>query len=128
MYTVIMLWYSTRLFSKLICTQSVMVGFSLVRREIPIYGASAQHPQHRAGFFENLPTLSLLRDFEVLQSFSPKPKSLTPKICQMPDHCVLDHIVSLEISSSPFLLKTFSKFTLRLLLDFCDTALFHFPL
>jgi len=38
MYTVIMLWYSTRLFSKLIFTQSVMVGCPLVRREFPIYG------------------------------------------------------------------------------------------
>ena len=43
----------------------------------------------------------------------------------MPDHCVLDHIVSLEIfSSSPFLSKTFSKFTPRLL-NFCDLLCRH---
>ena len=43
----------------------------------------------------------------------------------MPDHCVLDHIVSLEIfSSSPFLSKTFSKFTPRLL-NFCNLLCRH---
>merc|ERR1719275_186959 len=87
-----MLWYSTRLFSKLICTQSAHVG-------------ALQKLKSRTksrGNARTAPTASSSGKFlkiHLKRFFSPTAttKCIGNQDCQMPDHCVLDHIVSLEI-------------------------------